>query len=157
MAVAGTLLMIIGYIVREGIGALSIPFLIDVPRPVGVPGGGVGNGIVGTFMIVGIAAVMAFPIGILVGVYLAVFGRGRTADTIRFLSDVLASVPSIAVGLFAYTLLVEPFRHFSAFSASFAFAILMIPLVVRTTEGALKLLPIELREAAVCSARPTTR
>ena len=141
--------MIMGYIVREGVGALSIPFLTNVPRPVGVPGGGVGNGIAGTFMIVGIAAVMAFPIGFWSASISPSYGRGRTADTIRFLSDVLASVPSIAVGLFAYTLLVEPFRHFSAFSASFAFAILMIPPVVRTTEGALKLLPIELREAAV--------
>ena len=148
-AVAATLLMIIGYIVREGIGALSFSFLTQAPHPIGVPGGGVGNGIAGTFIIVGIAAVMAFPVGILVGVYLAIYGRGRMVDSIRFLSDVLASVPSIAIGLFAYTLLVQPFRHFSALSASFAFAILMVPLVIRTTEGALRLLPIELREAAV--------
>jgi phosphate transport system permease protein len=149
VGVAAVLLMIMGYIVREGVGALSFTFLTSAPHPVGVPGGGVGNGIAGTLIIVGIAAVMAFPIGIFVGVYLAVYGHGRIADTIRFLSDVLASVPSIAVGLFAYTLLVQPFRHFSAFSASFAFAILMMPLVIRTTEGALRLLPPELRESAV--------
>lgn len=141
--------MIIGYIVREGVGALSFSFIADVPHPIGVPGGGVGNGIAGTIIIVGIAAAMAFPVGILVGVYLAIYGRGRMVESIRFLSDVLASVPSIAIGLFAYTVLVQPFRHFSAVSASFAFAILMVPLVIRTTEGALRLLPVELREAAV--------
>jgi phosphate transport system permease protein len=148
-AVAATLLLIMGYIVREGVGALSLSFITNVPHPVGVPGGGVGNGIVGTIIIVGIAAMMAFPVGTLVGTYIAIYGHGRIANSIRFLFDVVASVPSIAIGLFAYTLLVQPFRHFSAFSASFAFAVLMMPLVIRTTEGALRLLPPELREAAV--------
>ena len=147
--VAFVLVLIMGYILWKGIGALTPSFLVNLPHPVGVPGGGVGNGIVGTLIVVGIAAAMAFPVGMLVGIYLGVFGRGRFADALRFLSDVLASVPSIAVGLFAYTLLVQPFRHFSAFSASFAFAVLMMPLVIRTTEGAIKLVPGEMREAAV--------
>ncbi len=149
VAVAGTLLLILGYIVREGIGALSLSFITNTPRPIGIPDGGVGNGIIGTIIIIGIAALMAFPVGALVGIYLGVYGHGRTAASMRFLSDVLASVPSIAIGLFAYTLLVQPFHHFSAFSASFAFAVLMMPLVIRTTEGALRLLPAALRESAV--------
>jgi phosphate transport system permease protein len=141
--------LIMGYIVIHGIGALSWSFIAHVPHPIGVPGGGVANGIIGTVMIVGIAAVMAFPIGMLMGIFVSVYGDGRVGGAIRFLSDVLASVPSITIGLFAYNLLVAPFRHFSAFSASFAFAILMIPLIVRTTEGAIRMVPIEMREAAV--------
>lgn len=146
---AFVLLLIMGYIVVQGIGALSWSFITELPHPVGVPGGGVANGIIGSLIIVGIAALMAFPIGILVGIFVSVYGDGRLADTLRFLSDVLASVPSITIGLFAYTVLVAPFRHFSAFSASFAFAILMMPLIVRTTEGAIRMVPIEMREAAV--------
>ena len=146
---AFVLLLIMGYVAFHGIGALSWSFIAHLPHPIGIPGGGVANGIAGTLIIVGIAAVMAFPVGILVGIFVSVYGHGHLAHTIRFLSDVLASVPSITIGLFAYTLLVAPFRHFSAFSASFAFAILMIPIIVRTTEGAIRMVPIEMREAAV--------
>ena len=147
--VALVLVLIVGYVIREGIGAISFDFLAEIPHPLGVPGGGVANGIVGSFIIVGLAAVMAFPIGIMVGTYLSIHRNERWAATLRFLSDVLASVPSIAVGLFAYTLLVAPLRHFSAVSASFAFAVLMIPLIVRTTEGALLMVPGEMREASI--------
>jgi phosphate transport system permease protein len=142
------LLLIIGYVVREGVGALSIPFLTQLPHPIGVPGGGVGNGIAGTLIIVGIAAIMAFPVGILVGVYLAVYSHRQLAKSLSFIADVLAGVPSITIGIYAYTLLVAPFHHFSAFSASFAFAMLMVPLVMRATEGAISVVPRELREAA---------
>jgi phosphate transport system permease protein len=155
--VAIVLLLIVGYIVREGIGALSLPFLARLPRPTGVPGGGVGNGIAGTLIIVGIAAVMSFPIGVLVGTYIAVYSHRRMAQWLSFIADVLAGVPSIAVGIYAYTLLVEPFRHFSAFSASFAFAVLMIPLVIRATEGAIAVVPRELPEAAVALGAPESR
>lgn len=147
--VALVLLLIFGYVIREGIGAISFDFLTQVPHPIGVPGGGVANGIVGSFMIVGMATLMAFPVGVLVGIWLSMHGGTRWAATLEFLSDVLASVPSIVVGLFAYTILVAPFHRFSAFSASFAFAILMIPLVVRTTQSALLMVPREMREAAL--------
>ena len=147
--VALVLILIVGYVIREGIGAISIDFLTEIPHPLGVPGGGVANGIVGSLIIVGLAVVMAFPIGIMVGTYQSIHRNERWAATLRFLSDVLASVPSIAVGLFAYTFLVAPLHQFSALSASFAFAVLMIPLVVRTTEGALLMVPPEMREAAV--------
>ncbi len=149
VAAAGALLLIMGYIVREGVGALSIPFLVNLPHPVGVTGGGVANGIVGTIIIVGIAAAMAFPVGILVGVYLATKSHGHMTETLSYLADVLAGVPSIAVGIFAYVVLVAPLHHFSAFSASFAFAVLMLPLVIRATEAAIRLVPPTLREAAV--------
>lgn len=144
---AMVLLFIMGYIVRQGIGALSIPFLVDLPHPVGVPGGGVANGIVGTFIIIGIGAMMAFPVGILVGTYTAI-RTNRLTEMLSYLADVLAGVPSITIGIFAYIILVAPFHHFSAFSASFAFAVLMLPIVIRATEAAIRLVPADMREAA---------
>jgi phosphate transport system permease protein len=147
--VATVLLLILGYVIREGIGAISLDFFTQLPRPVGVPGGGVSNGIVGSAIIVGIATLAAIPIGTLTGVYLTYFGRNWTAEGVRFLSDVLSGIPSIAIGLFAYTLLVAPLGHFSAFSASFAFAVLMLPVIITTTEAAIKGVSRELYEAAL--------
>jgi phosphate transport system permease protein len=146
---AASLLAILGYVVRQGIGAINWEFLTDVPHPIGVPGGGVGNGIVGSAIIIGIATLMALPVGLLTGIYLALFGRGVVPETLRFLSDVLSGVPSIAIGLFAYALLVAPFKHFSAFSASFAFMMLMLPLLVRTSEQAIRTVPQTVREGAL--------
>jgi len=146
---AACLLIILGYVIVQGAGALNRDFLTQLPHPVGVPGGGVGNGILGTFIILGIATVMAVPIGLLTGIYLSLFGRGPIPEALRFLSDVLSGVPSIAIGLFAYALLVAPFKHFSAFSASFAFMMLMLPLLVRTSEQAIRSVPQTVREGAL--------
>ncbi|MBV8197404.1 MAG: phosphate ABC transporter permease PstA [Candidatus Eremiobacteraeota bacterium] len=146
---AGTLLVILGYVVVQGIGSVNWAFLTQLPRPVGVTGGGVGNGILGTIIIIAIAAAMAIPIGLLTGIYLALFGRGTIPEALRFLSDVLSGIPSIAIGLFAYTVLVAPLRHFSAFSASFAFMMLMLPLLVRTSEQAIRSVPSTVREGAL--------
>lgn len=146
---AGALLAILGYVVVQGIGAVNWAFLTQLPHPVGVPGGGVGNGILGTFIIIGIATAMAVPIGLLTGIYLALFGRGPIPEALRFLSDVLSGVPSIAIGLFAYAVLVAPLKHFSAFSASFAFMMLMLPLLVRTSEQAIRSVPQTVREGAL--------
>jgi phosphate transport system permease protein len=145
---ATVLLLIMGYIVFKGIGALSWSFLTALPHPIGVPGGGVANGIVGSLIVVGIAAAMAFPVGILVGVYLATYRHQRLAQSLSFIADVLSGVPSIAIGIYAYVVLVEPLHHFSAVSASFAFAILMLPLVIRATEGAIRLVPTDIAEAS---------
>jgi phosphate transport system permease protein len=117
--------------------------------PVGEPGGGVANGIVGTLITVGIATLLALPIGLLGALFLALFGRGWFPEAVRFLSDVLSGIPSIAIGLFAYTLLVAPFRHFSALSASFAFALLMLPIILRTSEEAIRSVPRSIREGAL--------
>lgn len=146
--VALVLLLVIGYILREGLAALSLTFLTRLPHPVGVPGGGLANGIVGSAITVAIAAAMAFPAGMLVGIYVGVYAHRPLAQALSFLADVLAGVPSIAIGIFAYALLVAPFGRFSALSASFALAILMAPLVIRSTEGAVRGVPRELREAA---------
>lgn len=147
--VAIVLLLILGYVIREGIGALSFTFITELPHPVGVPGGGVSNGLVGSAIIVGIGALMAIPVGVLTGIYVAYFGRGVFAGAVRFLSDVLSGIPSIVIGLFAYTVLVAPLRHFSGFSASFAFAVLMLPVLITTTESAIKGVPRELYETAL--------
>jgi len=143
----GALLAILGYVAAQGASSINWAFLTALPRPVGVTGGGVANGIVGSIMTVGIATIMAIPIGVLTGVYLALFGRGKFAESLRLLSDVLAGIPSIAIGLFAYTLFVAPFKSFSAFSASIAFAVIMLPLIIRTSEEAIRTVPRTVREA----------
>jgi phosphate transport system permease protein len=146
---AGALLLILGYVFVKGIGAINWDFLTQLPHPIGVPGGGVGNGILGTIIIIALATAMAIPIGLLTGIYLALFGRGAIPEALRFLSDVLSGVPSIAIGLFAYAVLVAPLKHFSAFSASFAFMMLMLPLLVRTSEQAIRSVPQTVREGAL--------
>lgn len=146
---AAALVAILGYVVVQGARAINLAFLTQVPHPVGVPGGGVGNGIVGSIIIIGIATLMAVPIGLLTGIYLALFGRGPIPEALRFLSDVLSGVPSIAIGLFAYAVLVAPLKHFSGFSASFAFMMLMLPLLVRTSEHAIRTVPQTVREGAL--------
>src|SRR6185437_15492213 len=148
-SVAAILLLILGYVIREGAGALSVDFVTQLPHPVGVAGGGVANGIAGSAIIVGIATLIAFPIGALTAVYLTFFGRGSFAATVRFLSDVLSGIPSIAIGLFAYTILVAPMHHFSAFSASFAFAVLMLPVIISTAESAINGVSREIYEGAL--------
>lgn len=151
------LLCILGYVAIQGAHALNWSFLTQLPRPVGEEGGGVGNGIVGSLIIVGLATLIATPIGVLTGIFLAIFGRGWIAEGMRLLSDVLSGIPSIAIGLFAYTLLVAPFKHFSAASASFAFAILMLPLIIRTAEQAVRSVPREIREGALALGMSTYR
>jgi phosphate transport system permease protein len=148
-AAAALLLMILAYVVRQGAAAIDLPFLTQVPHPIGVAGGGVANGIVGSLIIVGIATVGAIPIGMLTGIYLALYGRGRFPDIVRFMSDVLSGIPSIAIGLFAYTVLVQPFGHFSAVSASFAFMVMMLPIIVRATESAIDSIPNTIYEGAL--------
>jgi phosphate transport system permease protein len=151
---AGLLVVLLGYVIIQGWGALNPAFLTQLPRPVGVTGGGVANGIVGSLIIVGIATLMAIPVGILTGLYLAVYGRGLAAELVRFLAEVLSGLPSIAIGLFAYTILVQPFSHFSAFSAAFAFTVLMLPLMIRTSEEAIRGVPTAIREGALALGLP---
>jgi phosphate transport system permease protein len=146
---AATLLAILFYVFVQGAGAINWNFLTKLPVPIGVSGGGVGNGIWGTVIIIAIALAMAVPVGLLTAIYLALFGRGAIPEALRFLSDVLSGVPSIAIGLFAYAVLVAPFKHFSGFSASFAFMMLMLPLLVRTSEQAIRSVPQTVREGAL--------
>jgi len=143
------LVSILLFVGREGIKGLSWSFFTHLPTPVGEPGGGVANAIVGTLTIVALACTMAIPAGILAGVYLNEFGGGKLARLVRFVADVLAGVPSIVVGMFVYAIVVIPMKRQSAIAGSIALAILMLPTITRTTEELLKLVPNALREAAL--------
>lgn len=129
--------------------AMNLDFFINVFRPFGIPGGGVKHAIVGTLLLVGIASLMSIPVGIMGGIYLAEYRMARWAGWVRLSSDVLVGSPSIAIGLFAYALVVVPTRHYSGFAGSVALAILMLPIVIRTTEGAVSLIPNGLRESGL--------
>jgi phosphate transport system permease protein len=150
--------LVLAYTVRNGLPAVShVEFFANSERPVGIPGSGVAHALVGTMIMVSIASVMAVPVGIVSGIYLVEYGHGRWASWVRLASDVLVGAPSIAIGLFAYALVVAPFHHFSALSASFALAVLMLPVVIRTTEAAYGLLPRGLREAGLALGLPRWR
>jgi phosphate transport system permease protein len=127
------------------------------PRCPAVSNAGVGHAIIGTGIIVGLASLIAVPIGILGGIYLAEYGIARWSNWVRLASDVLVGTPSIAIGLFAYAFLVVPFHHFSAYSGAVALAVLMLPIVVRTTEGAVALIPNGLRESGLALGLPRWR
>jgi phosphate transport system permease protein len=142
--------LVLVYTTVKGLPAVQqLEFFTNVERPVGIPGAGVAHAIVGTLIIVGIASLMAIPVGVLGGMYLVEYGQGAWARWVRLSADVLAGAPSIAIGLFAYVLLVAPLHHFSALSGSVALAILMLPIVARTSESALALIPGSLREAGL--------
>lgn len=153
----GALLAIFLYIVAQGIGAVNADFFRHTPRPVGEPGGGVANAMVGTLLIVGIASLIALPIGIGAGTYLAEYGRGGFANLARLLADVLTGVPSIIVGILAYELVVARMGHFSALAGGVALAALMLPPIVRTTEEILRLVPREYTEAGLALGAPRWR
>lgn len=143
------LFLILAFLVVRGVSSVNLDFFTQLPRPVGEPGGGMANGIAGTFIINGLAAAAAIPIGIFGGVYLAESRHVRLPYLIRFTADVMTGVPSIAVGVFAYAVLVLPMRRFSALSGSFALGIIMLPIVMRTTEELIRLVPNSLREAGL--------
>lgn len=150
----GFLFSVLGYVLIQGGSALNLSFFTGLPRPVGEPGGGMANAIVGTLILLAIASAIALPIGIGAGVYLAEYGNGKLGTVIRFTTDVLTGVPSIVIGIFAYTLLVLPMRSFSALAGGVALAIIMIPTVTRATEEMLKLVPGSLREASLALGVP---
>lgn len=149
VAAIPTLVLLLFVLIRGIPGMLTPGFFSDVPHPIGFPGGGVLNAIVGTLIIVGVASLLAVPFGTLVGIFLSEYGRNRLGDTVRFVSDVLTGLPSIAFGIFGYTVLVATLGHFSAVSASVALAVLMLPVILRATETALVLVPQSLREAGL--------
>jgi len=143
------LAMILFYVVSQGFSALNVAFFTEMPKPVGEPGGGMGNAIVGTLILIAIAAIIAVPVGVMSGVHLAEFKGSRFSSSVRFAADVLNGVPSIVIGIFAYGLVVLPLRRFSALAGGVALAIIMIPVVARTTEELLRLVPGGLKEAAL--------
>ncbi|MHB8093116.1 MAG: phosphate ABC transporter permease PstA [Syntrophales bacterium] len=149
------LVFILGDVLVHGIAALNLSLFVNDPAPVGVAGGGLRNAFVGQLMITLFATLIGVPIGVLGGTFLAEYARGRTiARIISILSDIMVSVPSIVIGTFIYAILVRPFGHFSGWAGAGALAIIMIPVVLRTTENMLALVPWELREAAFALGAP---
>lgn len=145
------------YVIIRGIGGINLDFFTELPKPVGESGGGLGNAIVGTLKLVGLAGLFGIPPGVLAGIYLAEFGSSKFASAVRFAADVMSGIPSITVGLFVYSLVVITTKHFSALAGGVALAILMLPMVTRTTEELLKLVPESLREAALGLGVPKWR
>jgi phosphate transport system permease protein len=142
------LFAIFAYLVYRGVGSINWAFLTQTPKPVGEAGGGMANAIVGSGFILALASILGVPVGVGAGIYLAEYGRNRFGDVIRFTADVLNGVPSIVIGIVAYSIVVLSQKHFSALAGGVALAIMMIPTITRTTEEMLLLVPQALREAA---------
>jgi phosphate transport system permease protein len=143
------LLIILGYTLFKGVASFNLDFLTQGAKPPGEAGGGMRNEIIGTLILVAIGSIIAIPVGLMAGIYLSEFGNPRIKATVRFIADILAGMPSIVVGVFAYAILVRPLQSYSAWSAGIALAIIMIPVVARTAEEAMKLVPNTMREAAL--------
>jgi phosphate transport system permease protein len=143
------LIFIFYYTISKGIAYLNLDFFIHMPKPVGESGGGMANAIVGTLILIGIGGAIGIPVGIMSGTYLSEFGNNKFGFLVRFLTDVLSGVPSIVVGVVAYTMVVIPMRHFSALAGGIALGILMIPTITRTTEEMIRLVPQSYREAGL--------
>jgi phosphate transport system permease protein len=137
------------FVVGQGMSSVNVDFFTQMPKPVGEPGGGMANAIAGTLMLSGLAAVMAVPIGVVSGVYMSEYAGTTFASIVRFAADTLNGVPSIVIGVFAYGVAVLPFQQFSAFAGGFALGVMMIPIIARTTEELLLLVPGAMREGAL--------
>lgn len=151
------LLLILGTLVVKGATSLDLAFFTQIPAPAGETGGGVAHGIVGTLVIVGMAGLIAVPIGVGAGLYVAEYPYTRLAWVARFVADVMNGTPSIVIGVFVWAVVVATQKHFSAFAGSIALAMLMLPMILRTTEEMIKLVPHSLREAALALGYPRWR
>ena len=143
------LALVLFFVVSQGIQALNLEFFTNMPKPVGEPGGGMANAIVGTLILVGLGSLMAIPIGVLSGVYMSEYAGTRFAAVVRFAADTLNGVPSIVIGVFVYGIAVLPFKQFSAIAGGIALGVMMIPIIARTTEELLLLVPDTMREGAL--------
>ncbi|MDX6382861.1 MAG: phosphate transport system permease protein [Blastocatellia bacterium] len=152
----GVLAIILSYIAMRGISAINFRFLVDAPKPVG-EGGGIGNAIVGSAVLLLLSCVVGIPAGIGVGVYLSEFGGGIFGSVVRFLVDTLTGIPSIVTGVFVYAVIVLRMKHFSGLAGGIALALIMVPIVARTTEEMIRLVPHSLREGALALGAPQWR
>jgi phosphate transport system permease protein len=149
LLVVAPLGLVFYHLLKSGLGSVNWDFFTKLPKPVGEAGGGMGNAIVGTFVLLGLAAAMGVPVGVLGGVYLSEYGSSRLNRWIRFAADILNGVPSIIWGIVVYALVVVPMKSFSAWSGGIVLGMMMIPLIMRTTEEVLQLVPNGYREAAL--------
>ncbi|OGR84291.1 MAG: phosphate ABC transporter, permease protein PstA [Elusimicrobia bacterium RIFCSPLOWO2_01_FULL_54_10] len=148
------LFFILGYLVYHGFSSLNWDFFTKLPKPVGELGGGMANAIVGTFKLLGLATLVGVPVGFLGGVYLSEYGHNKIGFMVRYAADILNGVPSIVMGIFAYTVVVLPMGHFSALAGGFALGVMMIPIAVRSTEEFLRVVPHSVREAGFALGLP---
>jgi phosphate transport system permease protein len=149
--------LVVFFVASQGLRSINWAFFTHLPLPVGEPGGGMANAIVGTMVVSGLAAAMAVPVGLMSGIYMAEYAGSRFAGLVRFAADTLNGVPSIVIGLFAYVVAVLPFRRFSALAGGFALGVMMIPIIARTTEELLLLVPQSLRAGALAVGATRTR
>ncbi len=148
------LLLILFYIVKNGVSVINWDFLTQLPRPMGEEGGGIINAIVGTFMLIVIACFLSVPVGVTAGIYLNEYRTGKIAESVRMAVEVIMGIPSIIIGIVAYTWIVIPLGSFSALSGGVALAIMMLPVIIKSTEETLKLVPNTLREASLALGVP---
>jgi len=151
------LALILFYVIREGAGALNVAFFTRMPKPVGEEGGGMANAIAGTLILISLASLFGVPVGCLCGIHLSEYPRTKFSSAVRFAADVMNGVPSIVIGIFAYGLVVLPVKRFSAIAGGVALGLLMIPIVIRTTEELLRLVPSGLREGALALGATRSR
>ncbi len=154
MASISILLFILGYITYHGISGINLNFFTQLPKPVGETGGGMANAIVGTLKLLGLATLVGVPIGFFGGVYLSEFGHNKIGFVVRYATDILNGIPSIVMGIFAYTVIVLPMKHFSAIAGGFALGVMMIPIAVRSTEEFLRVVPHAVRESGLALGLP---
>jgi phosphate transport system permease protein len=151
------LFLILGTVVVRGLGTFNWAFLTQIPKPIGEEGGGMGNAILGSVLLLGFASLIGVPLGIGAGIFLAEYGRNKFGNLVRFTADVLNGVPSVVIGMTAWALVVVPQGHFSLISGSVALGIMMVPVISRTTEEVLLLVPQSIREAALGLGIPKWR
>lgn len=141
--------LVLYYVIAQGASGINIDFFTKLPKPIGEPGGGMANAIVGSLILIGLASLVGLPIGILGGIYLAEFGNNRFAWGIRFFADVLNGVPSIVIGIFIWAMVVVPTQRLSGLAGGAALGVMMVPTVMRTTEELVRLVPMSLREGSL--------
>jgi phosphate transport system permease protein len=149
--------LVLFFVISRGLSALRPEFFTSMPKPVGEPGGGMANAMVGTLILIGIATAIAVPVGVVSGVFLSEYKHSRLGSAVRFAADVLNGVPSIVIGVFAYAVAVMPFRRFSALAGGVALGVMMLPLIVRTTEELLRLVPESFKEGALALGATRSR
>lgn len=151
------LFLIIYFVLIRGLKYVNLKFIFSMPKPMGEIGGGIFNAIVGSFIIVGVAALIAIPIGIIVGIFLSEYKEKKYTEIVKILVDTLQGIPSIVIGIIAYLWIVKPLKQFSAISGSIALSFIMLPLVIKSTEEVLNLVPVEIKEAAYALGAPYHR
>ncbi|SNB44863.1 phosphate ABC transporter permease PstA [Geobacter sp. DSM 9736] len=149
--------LIFAHIMKMGLDSITLDFFTEIPRPTGEAGGGMANGIAGSAIVVGLASFLGVPVGVLGAIYLSEYGGNRISTAIRFAADILSGIPSIITGMVAYALIVVPMKGFSAWAGAAALSLIMVPIVLRTTEEQLKMVPDSLREASLALGIPLWR